>query len=300
MSPQNEPRPTKAERTAQAREKARLIREAQAKKEKRNSWLIRGGVLVAAVAIVVIVALFIVQAQTNNAPIANSGPVPANANAYGGVVLGKDSAVIAPATTVTSVDRTTLPAAPTAQPTAAFGLSEIGIAAAGKGKPVQVVAYIDFICPHCQAFEATNSAQIQKWQAAGQITMEYRPTGLLDAFTSTNYSSRSAAAAACVVNTAPAKFQSYLNALFAQQPAENSAGLDNSKLISIASDVGAGDISSCVNDKTYRPYVANTTAEAIAHGVTGTPTVFVNGVQDTNTDDFQTTVTAAIAANTAK
>ena len=40
MSPSNEPRPSKAERTAQAREQARIIREQQVKKEKRNKLLL--------------------------------------------------------------------------------------------------------------------------------------------------------------------------------------------------------------------------------------------------------------------
>jgi len=40
MSPANEIRKSKAERTSEAREKARLIREAQLTKDKRNKLLI--------------------------------------------------------------------------------------------------------------------------------------------------------------------------------------------------------------------------------------------------------------------
>ena len=57
MSPANEPRLSKAERTAQAREQARKIREEQLKKEKRNKLLIGWGIVVAVVAILVIIAL---------------------------------------------------------------------------------------------------------------------------------------------------------------------------------------------------------------------------------------------------
>ena len=73
MSPANEPRLSKAERTAQAREQARKIREEQLKKEKRNKLLIGWGIVVAVVAILVIIALVVVQNIQNSAPIADSG-----------------------------------------------------------------------------------------------------------------------------------------------------------------------------------------------------------------------------------
>ena len=53
MSPANEPRQSKSERTAAAREKAREIREAQLKKEKRNKLLIGWGIVAAVVGVVV-------------------------------------------------------------------------------------------------------------------------------------------------------------------------------------------------------------------------------------------------------
>lgn len=296
MAPQNSPRPTKAERTAQAREQARLIREAQQKKEKRNGWLLRGGVLVAAVVIVVVVALFIVQAQKGNEPVASSGPVPANANVNGGIVLGKNNAVLPPTTTAGSVDAATVPPAPAKQPTAATGLESIGIKASAAGKPVQIVAYVDFLCPACKNFEQQYGAQLQQWQDSGKATVEYRPTGLLDGFSSTNYSSRAAAAAACVVAATPEKFKAYFDALYAQQPPENGAGLDNATLKKIATEVGAGDIGSCVDAKTYRPFVAHTTKSAIAHGVSGTPTVFVNGQQYPGQGDFAAFATGIMNA----
>ena len=69
MSSKNEPRLSKAERTAQAREQAKVIRDAQLKKEKRNGWLIRGGVLLAAVAVIVIIALIVINTHKSNEPV---------------------------------------------------------------------------------------------------------------------------------------------------------------------------------------------------------------------------------------
>ncbi|MGA7206432.1 MAG: thioredoxin domain-containing protein [Specibacter sp.] len=296
MSPQNEPRLTKAERTAQAREKARIIREAQLKKDKRNSWLIRGGVIVAAVAIVVIIALIVLQTNKSNEPVADSGPVAANMNAYGGVTIGKGAAVIAPTTTEKTVDITKLGALPTEAPKKAFGLDEIGVKASAAGQPVQTVIYLDFLCPVCNNFEKQYGATIDSLREEGKITVEYRPLGFLDSLSSgTNYSSRAGAAAACVADTSPSSYKKYLDTLFANQPGENSKGLDNATLEKLATEAGAKDITSCVDAKAYRPFMANTTKLATVHGITGTPTVFMDGQQwqDGTFDAFYAKILAA-------
>lgn len=118
--------------------------------------------------------------------------------------------------------------------------------------------------------------------------MEYRPLGLLDTRSTTNYSSRAANAAACVANESPEKYSDFFNALYDRQPAEGSAGLSDSELKKIAADVQAKSIDTCVDEKTYRPYVKHTTQEAQAVGVRGTPTVFVEGKQWGEGDSAQT------------
>ena len=75
------------------------------------------------------------------------------------------------------------------------------------------------------------------------------------------------------MNESPEKYAEFVDTLFANQPAEGSAGLSDDKLKSLASDMGV-NIDSCVNDKTYRPYVKFTTKEAAAIGVSGTPSVW--------------------------
>lgn len=293
MSPANEVRKSKAERTAEAREKARLIREAQAKKDKRNKLLIGWGIVAAVVVILVVVGLVVAGNIQRNAPIADQGPTPANANAHGGVTLlaNNEVAKTEPAT----VDAASLGDAPKTPPAQVVAPG----AEAEAGKPVKVVLYIDFICPVCKNFEAQYNDQLTSLRNDGKITVEYRALGFLDSRSTTNYSSRAANAAACVANTAPGKYSDYFNALFAQQPAEGSAGLSDNDLKKMASDMGV-DINSCVDDKTYRPFVKFTTKEASAIGVTGTPTVFVDGKQWGKGDSAQTPfpdfLQAAIAA----
>lgn len=290
MSPANEPRLSKAERTAQAREKAREIREAQLKKDKRNKLLIGWGIVVAVVAILAVVALVVSQNIANNAPIADQGPTPANSNVHGGVTLLKGTDVTkAAAATVNLAD---LPSAPATKPATVTAPG----AEAEAGKPVKVVAYIDFICPVCKNFEATYNQQLTQLRNDGKISLEYRPLGFLDASSSTNYSSRAANAAACVVNSSPDKYSAFVDLLFARQPAEGSAGLSDNDLKKMATEAGAANIDSCVDSKTYRPFVKVVTKEAAVIGVTGTPTVFVEGKQWDGKTDLIADLNAAAAA----
>jgi protein-disulfide isomerase len=294
MSPANEPRKSKAERTAEAREKARQIREEQLKKDKRNKLLIGWGIVVAVVAILAVVALVVSTSLKNNAPVADQGPTPANGNVHGGVTLLKGSEVAkSEAGTVNIADLPSAPATPPATVKAPGADAEAG-------KPVKVVLYIDFICPVCKNFEAQYNETLTKLRDEGKITVEYRPLGFLDSRSTTNYSSRAANAAACVVNESPEKYSDFVNALFDKQPAEGSAGLSDDDLKKMATEVGAKNIDSCIDQKTYRPWVKYTTQEAAAIGVSGTPTVIVDGKQwgkgDSAQTDFPAFVDAAIKA----
>jgi protein-disulfide isomerase len=289
MSPANEVRKSKAERTAEAREKARLIREAQLKKDKRNKLLIGWGIVAAVVAILAIVALVVTTSIRQNTPIADQGPVPANANVNGGVTLLANTEV--KKTDAATVDMANVPAKPETLPSPVVAPG----AEAEAGQPVKVIAYIDFICPVCKRFEDTYNDALTGLRNEGKISLEYRPLGFLDRMSSTNYSSRSANAAACVAEEAPEKYAEYVDVLFANQPAEGGAGLSDDKLKSLASEIGA-DINSCVDDRTFRPYVKYSTELASNTGITGTPTVFIDGKQWDGSTDLNAEIQAAIDA----
>jgi len=290
MSPANESRLSKAERTAQAREKARAIREEQLKKEKRNKLLVGWGIVVAIVVIIAVVAFVVVGNVQNNAPIADNGPTPANGNVHGGVTLLANSDVVKsePAT----VNVADVPAPLASKPaTVAVPGGE-----AEAGKPVKVVAYIDFICPVCKRFETTYGESLTNLRNEGKISLEYRALGFLDQQSTTNYSSRAANAAACVVNTSPKKYADFFNLLFERQPAEGSAGISDKDLKAMATEVGAANIDSCIDSKQFRPWVKVATQEAAAIGVTGTPTVFVDGKQWDGSTDLNAEIQTAITA----
>ncbi|MDR6986261.1 protein-disulfide isomerase [Paenarthrobacter nitroguajacolicus] len=290
MSPANEQRLSKAERTAQAREKARAIREEQLKKDKRNKLLVGWGIVVAVVVIIAVVAFVVIGNAKNNAPIADQGPTPANGNVHGGVTLLANSEVVKTEPATVNVADVPEPLASKPATVAVPG------GEAEAGKPVKVVAYIDFICPVCKRFETTYGESLTNLRNEGKISLEYRPLGFLDQQSTTNYSSRAANAAACVVNSSPEKYADFFNLLFERQPAEGSAGISDNDLKGMATEVGAANIDSCIDSKQFRPWVKVATQEAAAIGITGTPTVFIDGKQWDGTTDLNADIQAAVDA----
>lgn len=285
MSPQNEPRLTKAQRQAAARERARVQREKQRRRERRNRVLTIWGIVAAVAVIAVVIGLVV--ANGIRGQVADSGPRPANTDVFGGVTLTKPNQLAtSPASGDVNVADTQSPTASASASGSARPLPH-GVEKAPAGQPAQIVVFVDLACPVCKNFEATYANQLDTWMKEGKATVEYRVIGLLDGTASTtNYSSRGANAAYCVANTAPTKFQRFLTSAYEQQPQEGGRGLSDDKLNEIATSAGAPDLSSCIDNGTYRPFVKYVTDQSRLDGVNGTPTVFVDGQRWSNSGDF--------------
>jgi protein-disulfide isomerase len=145
---------------------------------------------------------------------------------------------------------------------------------------VQVDAWVDFLCPICKQFEASASSTLDQLTADKKITLVYHPVAILDQNTDpAGYSTRAAAASGCAQDLG--KFPEFFKALYAQQPAEGSAGLSDDQLVQIGASVGLIDptFAKCVRDGKYRGWAGHTTDTFSAKGYTGTPTVVVAGKQ---------------------
>ncbi|MHA7264464.1 DsbA family protein [Arthrobacter sp. TMN-37] len=265
MAASNSRRPSKAERTAEARERARLQREAQERAARRNSLLIRWGVVAAAVVVTVVIALIVAGNIRGRVP--DAGPAPQHGNAQGGFTLVSTSRLAE--TDVETVDVASLP-----EGDAPGGDLPPGVEPAAGGAPIPVVAYVDVNCVHCSNFENEYADDLRRWLDAGDITLEYRNVAYLDRNSRDDYSSRGANALACVADTAPDSYFDFATALFANF---ESGELDDGGLADMAAEVGAGDISTCLDEGTFRPWAKYTTEAAQAAGIEGTPTVYVDG-----------------------
>ncbi|MCC3284170.1 MULTISPECIES: DsbA family protein [Arthrobacter] len=289
MSDRN-PKATKADRQAAAREKARALREAQLKKERRNKLLTRWGIVAGIVAVIAIVAVIVVNSLRGDIP--DAGPAPANGNADGGFTLTSTTAL--EPTEPLEVDVNALPEATTTNE--AGDTVPAGVEAAGPGEPVQIVEYVDINCVHCADFTGTYGDQIGSWLDAGEVTYEYRTVAFLDRNSPTNYSSRGANAAACVADTNPESYWDFMKAIFAQHA---SGEINNAALADMADSVGASDAKDCITSDGFRTYVKYADSLAREAEVSGTPTVYVNGAE-ADLNAFVDTVQAAIDANKAE
>ncbi|GAA2700958.1 DsbA family protein [Micromonospora olivasterospora] len=179
--------------------------------------------------------------------------------------------------------------------TAPPGATVAGTGIAHGSGPVVIDLYEDFLCPICKQFQQTSGPTVEQLVAEGKATVVFHPVAFLDRFSTTQYSTRSAAASGCAANGG--KFREYAAALFDRQPPEGSAGLSDAELADIAAGVGLNrdDFASCVSDGTYKSWTKHVTDDAAKSGVTGTPTVRVAGkeVADRSPEGIRAAVAAA-------
>ena len=146
--------------------------------------------------------------------------------------------------------------------------------------PVVVEIYFDYMCPVCGQFEKANAEELSRLIEDGTVQVELRPLAFLDKFSNgTEYSSRTANDLAAVADAAPDRVWDFHDALYAEQPEENSDGLSDDEIASIAEDAGVpADVVETFGDGTYRPWVASVTQDALDQDwFTGTPTVLIDG-----------------------
>jgi protein-disulfide isomerase len=163
--------------------------------------------------------------------------------------------------------------------------------------PVTVDLYEDLQCPICKAFEAQSGSALAQLVAAGTVQLHYHPMAFLDSSANQQYSTRALDAAAAVLDAAgPDGFQRFHDLLYANQPPESGPGLTDDQLVAFAHQAGATgqQVEQQIRDLAFGDWVAASTDQASKDGVTGTPTVFVDGTK--LTDLSAAGVTAAVHA----
>ncbi|WP_396290614.1 DsbA family protein [Curtobacterium sp. KT1] len=259
-----------------ARERAREARVKEQARRRRNRTLGISGIIVGSLAVVAVVVLVIANS------VQPAGPGPRNM-ASDGILFTGQSGKIVPVETKATPDGGT--------PTATKQDDSVA----------NITVYSDYMCPYCNQFETAQMDQIQQWVEDGSATLELHPFNLLDRVSlGSKYSTRSAAAAACVANDDPDAFLAYNTSLYENQPSESTKGLTNDELASLAKEAGAtsSKVASCITGQHFAGWVADATNRVMndpipnssLDKVTSTPTIIVNGKQFTgsltDTDAF--------------
>ncbi|KHK95434.1 DSBA oxidoreductase [Microbacterium mangrovi] len=150
----------------------------------------------------------------------------------------------------------------------------------GDSKKNTITTYIDFLCPICNQFEQAEGPTIKQQMDSGKAQLVVQPVAILDNRTNpTGYSSRAGSAMYSVTIHDYAHAYAFMQALYANQPQEGSAGLTDQQIIDVAKKAGVNmtsELEKEINANKYQKYVQ---AAQLPSGATGTPTLVINGTQ---------------------
>ncbi|QKS18845.1 thioredoxin domain-containing protein [Curtobacterium sp. Csp1] len=152
--------------------------------------------------------------------------------------------------------------------------------------PKTVDLYIDPMCPYCKLFEETSGPMLFAAASNQDATIRIHPVAILDRLSKgTAYSTRAASFLTAVAAKHPDKTQAFLQALYAHQPAEETAGLTDKQLRDLAHGAGVPSADQ-LDSEQYRRWVQRLTARAMfgplptttqIPAIHGVPTVVVDG-----------------------
>lgn len=144
--------------------------------------------------------------------------------------------------------------------------------------PVTVEAFEDFQCPVCRQFSETIEHQIiDNYVATDKIRYIFRQFPFIDSQSITKESHQAANASMCAAEQG--RFWDYHDMLFANWIGENQGSFTNKRLVAFAEALGLDmtKFNTCFDNNTYKSEIDSDVARAQSLGVSGTPTIFVNG-----------------------
>jgi len=166
--------------------------------------------------------------------------------------------------------------------------------------PVTMDVYEDFQCPNCKNLEDNSGDTIDQLVAAGTVKVDYHGMAFLDTDENDDYSTRALNAAAVVASEAGTDaYETFHDLLFANQPEEGGSGLTDDQLVAYAEQAGATGqtVETDIKNLVFGEWVEKAEDQASKDGVTGTPTVFVDGTAlDDPTNATPADITAAVQA----
>ncbi len=158
-----------------------------------------------------------------------------------------------------------------------------GKAIGNPNAPVTIEVFEDFQCPACKGYAGSVEKELSQssYISGGQVYYIFRQYPFLDGNSVTKESHQAANASMCALEQG--RFWDYHDILFANQGLENQGSFNNKRLQAFAESLGLDmtAFNKCFNNNTYSTQISDDLQKAQNYGVTGTPTVFLNGVQVT-------------------
>ncbi|MEZ0094549.1 thioredoxin domain-containing protein [Streptacidiphilus sp. EB129] len=155
----------------------------------------------------------------------------------------------------------------------------------------------DFRCPICDKLEKTDGSTIQQLADNGTYKIQYHLATFLDDNLGGSGSMDALQVAGAALNESTAQFKAFHDVLYANQPDEQTDGFGNlNTLLDLARKVPGlvtPQFTKAVQDRVYAPWAAKVSAAFNTSGVTGTPTLKLDGKQLTVFDNSGNPVTPA-------
>ncbi|GAA1233198.1 hypothetical protein GCM10009665_24380 [Kitasatospora nipponensis] len=154
------------------------------------------------------------------------------------------------------------------------------------GKPDSahtLAVYEDFRCPICEKFETANGSTVQALADDGTYKIEYHLAAFLDDNLGGKGSITALAAARAALNQSVDDFKKFHDVLYANQPDERTDGFgDVNRILDLAGQVPGlktDAFTTAVTKGTYLPWAQKVAGAFTKSGVTGTPTMKLDGKQ---------------------
>jgi protein-disulfide isomerase len=144
--------------------------------------------------------------------------------------------------------------------------------------PVLVEVWEDFQCPACQSYsEQIEPLVVQNYVATGKARYVFRHWPFIDDNSATRESDQSANASMCAMEQG--RFWDYHDIVFANWDGENRGAYSDKRLVAFAESLGLDmeQFNACFEENEYKDWISQDQADGTAAGVTGTPSVFVDG-----------------------
>lgn len=146
--------------------------------------------------------------------------------------------------------------------------------------PVLVEVWEDFQCPACKTYsEQIEPLIVSNYVASGQVRYVFRHWPFLDQRSATKESHQSANASMCAAEQE--RFWDYHDMVFANWDGENRGALSNKRLVAFAEalSLDMDQFNACFEANAHEDEINQDKNAGTQAGVSGTPSVFVNGRQ---------------------
>ena len=234
-----------SQRINEIREKANAQRREQQRAEKRKTTFIQIGIIVG--------ILVIVGAVVGGVFLSESSRMPAAPPSADGTIslLGTSGVPLSVGKTAVTVGKA--------------------------DAPVKIDLYEDYSCPHCADYEVAVGPTLLTLAAQGEAVVSFHPIRIVTA-----YGTAAGSAAACVATKDAQKWPDFHAALFANH-SQATDGWGSTEFADYARSQGITDDATltCISQGSYTDWIATNTDASRTAGVSGTPTLFINGKQQT-------------------